>query len=285
MGIQTERVEIQVGGATMGGYLAKPDDGGSHPAVIVYMEIFGVNSHIRDVVERVAGEGYVALAPDYFHRTGPGVEYGYDDDGMAKGMALLGQLKADEMIADAQATIDFLRARDDVAGTKVGAMGFCIGGHMTYLTACETDVSASASFYGGGIAAPQGPGGQGSTVGRTGKIGGRIVCLIGEQDGMIPAGPGGRDPRGARAGGQGPRGGRLLRRRPRLLLRPARDLPEGGRGRRLGAREVALRRGAALARAGLRPPRLRGTKARQSICGGRCPPKESGAARARRLHG
>jgi carboxymethylenebutenolidase len=185
MDISTERVEIPVGGATMGGYLARPSDGETRPAVIVFMEIFGINSHIRDVVERVAGEGYVALAPDYFHRTGPGVEYGYDDEGMAKGMALLGQLQADEMIADAQATLDYLEKRSDVT-ERVGAMGFCIGGHMTYLTACETGVRASASFYGGGIAAPQGPGGGASTVGRSGKLSGRIVCLFGEQDALIP---------------------------------------------------------------------------------------------------
>jgi carboxymethylenebutenolidase len=65
-------------------------------------------------------------------------------------------------------------------------MGFCIGGHMTYLTACETDVAAAASFYGGGIAGPQGPGGAPSTVSRTSKIRGKIICLFGEQDGMIP---------------------------------------------------------------------------------------------------
>ncbi len=169
----------------MGGYLARPADTETRPAVIVFMEIFGINSHIRDVVERVAREGYVALAPDYFQRTGPGVEYGYDDDGMAKGMALLGQLKSDEMIADAQATLDYLRGRSDVRGDRIGAMGFCIGGHMTYLTACETDVVASASFYGGGVAAPKGPGGQASTIGRTGNLRGRILCLFGEQDGLI----------------------------------------------------------------------------------------------------
>jgi carboxymethylenebutenolidase len=65
-------------------------------------------------------------------------------------------------------------------------MGFCIGGHMTYLTACETDVAAAASFYGGGIAGPQGPGGAPSTVSRTPKIKGRILCLFGEKDGLIP---------------------------------------------------------------------------------------------------
>jgi carboxymethylenebutenolidase len=150
------------------------------------MEIFGINSHIRDVTERVAREGYVALAPDYFHRTGPGVEYGYDEAGMTEGMKLLAALKAEEMIADARAAHAFLSGREDVRKGRVGAIGFCIGGHMTYLTACETDVAAAASFYGGGIAAPQGPGGGASTLSRTGKIKGRILCLFGAKDALIP---------------------------------------------------------------------------------------------------
>jgi len=186
MDITTEKISIPVAGDSMGGYLARPTSGGPHPAVIVYMEIFGVNAHIRDVTERVAREGYVALAPDYFHRTGPGVEFAYDEQGMGKGMALMSQLVADEMIADANATLQVLRSRDDVIGDKIGCMGFCIGGHMTYLTACETDVACAASFYGGGIAAPEGPGGAPSTIGRTAKIRGKILCLFGEQDGFIP---------------------------------------------------------------------------------------------------
>lgn len=188
MEIVTERVRIPAeGGQTMGGYLARPKDGAPRPAVLVYMEIFGINAHIRDVTERVAKEGYVALAPDYFHRTGPGADYGYDEAGMAAGMKLLGALKADQMIADANAAIAFLRARGDVRGDRIGCMGFCIGGHMTYLTACECDVQAAASFYGGGIAAPQGPGGGPSTLSRTSKIRGKILCLFGEKDALIPA--------------------------------------------------------------------------------------------------
>jgi carboxymethylenebutenolidase len=101
-------------------------------------------------------------------------------------MKLLGRLRADEMIADAKAAIAFLRGRSDVAGDRIGAMGFCIGGHMTYLTACETDVRAAASFYGGGIAGPQGLGGGPSTVSRSEKIRGRILCLFGEKDALIP---------------------------------------------------------------------------------------------------
>lgn len=186
MTIATERVEIPVDGDMMGGCLARPEGEGPFPAVVVYMEIFGVNEHIRDVTGRLAEEGFLAVAPDFFHRTGPGVELGYDDDGMARGMTLLGQLDADEMIADARATLAWLRARPDVRGERIGAMGFCIGGHMAYLTACETDVAASAAFYGGGIAAPSGPGGKKGTLERTGGIQGRLVCFFGEQDALIP---------------------------------------------------------------------------------------------------
>jgi carboxymethylenebutenolidase len=186
MAMTTERVQIPQAGGSFGAYLARPEGKGPFPAVIVYMEIFGVNAHIREVTDRVAAEGYVAIAPDYFHRTGPGVELAYDEAGMAAGMKLLGQLRADEMIDDAQATLDYLRGRDDVVPGKIGAMGFCIGGHMTYLTACTTDVQAAASFYGGGIAGPQGPGGAEPTVDRTAGIRGKILCLFGGKDAMIP---------------------------------------------------------------------------------------------------
>ncbi len=187
MDIKTEAIEIPLaGGGAMGAYLARPDDGDARPAVLVFMEIFGINPHIRDVAERLAREGYVALAPDYFHRTGAGVEYEYNEEGMERGMALHGALQADEMVSDVNAAIAWLEARADVQSDRIGAIGFCIGGHMTYLSACETSVCCAASFYGGGIAASEGPGGAQSTIGRTPKIKGRILCLFGERDGYIP---------------------------------------------------------------------------------------------------
>ena len=185
MEIRSERVSIPVGGGAMGGYLVRPADAAPRAGVIVYMEIFGVNAHIREVAERVAREGYVVLAPDFFHRTHPGIELGYDEAGMGTGMKGLMALDADTMTADAQAAVGFLRKQPGCTG-KIGAMGFCIGGHMTYLTACETDVAAAASFYGGGIAAPKGPGGKASTLGRTPKIKGKLLCLMGAKDALIP---------------------------------------------------------------------------------------------------
>ncbi|MBW2715129.1 MAG: dienelactone hydrolase family protein [Deltaproteobacteria bacterium] len=187
MDIKTEAIEIPLaGGGAMGAYLARPDDGDARPAVLVFMEIFGINSHIRDVAERLAREGYVALAPDYFHRTGAGVEYEYNEEGMERGMELHAALQADEMVSDVNAALAWLEAQADVQSDRIGAIGFCIGGHMAYLSACETSVCCAASFYGGGIAAPEGPGGAQSTIDRTPKIKGRILCLFGERDGYIP---------------------------------------------------------------------------------------------------
>jgi carboxymethylenebutenolidase len=183
--IRTERIEIPVGDGRMGAYLARPKDGAPRPGVIVWMEIFGVNSHIREVTERVAREGYLALAPDFFHRSFPGLDVGYDEKGMEVGMKGLAALDADQMIADARAAVAQLRFTSGCTG-KIGAMGFCIGGHMTYLTACETDVAAAAAFYGGGIAAPKGPGGKPSPISRTPKLTGKLLCLFGGKDAMIP---------------------------------------------------------------------------------------------------
>lgn len=184
----SERVEIPTAtGGVMGGYVARPAGSDARPAVLVYMEIFGVNAHIREVTERVAREGYVALAPDFFHRTMPGAELAYDDAGFQQGLKAMQALDADEMIQDARDAILFLRGRGDVRSARIGAIGFCIGGHMAYLTACETDVAATAAFYGGGIPADRGPGGRASTLSRTPKIAGKILCLFGAEDAMIPA--------------------------------------------------------------------------------------------------
>jgi len=182
----SERISIPVGGGTMGAYLARPTEGGSHPGVLVFQEIFGVNTHIRSVTDRVAAEGYVALAPELFHRTAPGLDVGYDAEGMQRGFASMNQAKASEVIADVSAALDTLKKRSDVKGRGIGAMGFCFGGHVTYLVACELPIAAAASFYGGGIAVGT-PGQDGPpTIERTAKIKGRILCLFGDQDSYIP---------------------------------------------------------------------------------------------------
>jgi carboxymethylenebutenolidase len=187
MNIKSENVSIPVGNDSMPAYVARPEGNEKLPAVIVWMEIFGVNSHIQEVTDRVAREGYIACAPNFFHRVAPELNLGYDEAGMNEGIGHMMKLTADNMIADQKAAITYLRGRDDIAGDKIGAMGFCIGGHMTYLTACENDIAAAASFYGGGIAAPEGPGGAPSTISRTANINCPVLCLFGALDAHIPA--------------------------------------------------------------------------------------------------
>ena len=187
MQTKSERITIPVDAASMGAYVARPAETGSYPGVLVFQEIFGVNHHIRSVADRVAAEGYVALAPEIFHRTAPGLDVGYDEAGMQRGFACMNQAKASEVLADTAAAIDALKKRPDVKGRGIGAMGFCFGGHVTYLAACELPIAAAASFYGGGIAVGI-PGNEGPpTIDRTGKIRGRILCLFGEKDSYIPA--------------------------------------------------------------------------------------------------
>jgi carboxymethylenebutenolidase len=186
--MHTEKLQVQVPGEKqpMAVYLAKPEGAGPFPVVIVFEEIFGVNAHIRDVTERVAREGYLAVAPDIHYRHAAGAEYKYDQEGMQKGMQLIAKLKQSEVFADTNATLSALRARKDVQGDKIGVMGFCIGGHLTFLVATTGEVRAAASFYGGGIAA-MGLGVPEPTVSRAGSIKGKIICLFGADDAMIPA--------------------------------------------------------------------------------------------------
>jgi carboxymethylenebutenolidase len=186
MQVTSERVTIPVGTASMPAYVARPTAAGTYPAVLVLMEVFGVNRHIRRVTDRVAAEGYVALAPDVFHRVAPGVELDYDEQGIARGLELMSKVKASEAVADMAAAIDALERRPDVGGRGVGAIGFCFGGHLTYLAACELPIAAAASFYGGYVAVAA-PGNDGPpTVDRTSKIRGKILCLFGEKDSYIP---------------------------------------------------------------------------------------------------
>jgi carboxymethylenebutenolidase len=184
---ESERVTVDVGGQAMGAYLARPlpDDPRAFPSVLLFMEIFGINRHIRSVADRIAAEGYVVLVPDFFHRTGPGVELDYDAAGRERGRALAMQVTADEILADARAAIAYLHGRADARADATGAIGFCLGGHIAYLLATTGALKATASFYGGGIAS-YGLRTPTPTVDLTEGIKGKIVCFFGAKDDSIP---------------------------------------------------------------------------------------------------
>jgi len=150
--IATESLELAIegGSSAMNVHVAWPTEPGTYPSCIVCGELFGLTSHIRDVTERIARLGYVALAPDFYHRTSPNVHLAYTPEGREQGFALLRQLRRSEVLDDVRAAIEYLRARPDTT-SMVGIVGFSLGGHMAYLAATQFDLAIAVSFYGGWI--------------------------------------------------------------------------------------------------------------------------------------
>lgn len=183
--IQTQQVKVSSGGLEIAAYLAQPSATGTFPGIVVVQEIFGVNSHIRDVTERLAKQGYVAIAPAIFQRQAPGFETGYTPEDIQIGREYKDKTKASELLGDIQAAINYLKSLPNVVGDRIGCIGFCFGGHVAYLAATLPDIKATASFYGAGIATMT-PGGSLPTVSRTGEIQGSLYAFFGEQDASIP---------------------------------------------------------------------------------------------------
>ena len=141
-----------VDGAKTPAYVAMPE-GKPRGAVVVLQEIFGVNSHIRSVADRYAAQGYVAVAPAMFARVKANVELGYTEEDMQTGFALKGAVEAlpePGVLRDVEAAV--AHAATLVPGGKVGVVGFCWGGLMTWRAACTLpSVSAAVCYYGGGM--------------------------------------------------------------------------------------------------------------------------------------
>jgi carboxymethylenebutenolidase len=157
MEIRSEYVTLNVDdNTTMRAWTARPSSPGDFPGLLVFQEAFGVNAHIRDVTERFAREGFVAIAPELFHRTAPGFEGRYDD--FPSTMPHLGALTEPTMEADLRAAHSWLTAIG-VAETKIAAIGYCMGGRAAFLAGLTLQIACGISYYGGGIApSAKGPG-------------------------------------------------------------------------------------------------------------------------------
>ena len=129
-------------GHKMNAYRADPD-GPAKGGIVVIQEIFGVNIHVRDVCDRLAADGYVALAPALFDRLKPGIELGYSEEDLGEGFGYMQEVGNDTPMIDIQAAADALKAVG-----KVGAVGFCWGGQLAWLTAKNVDVDCSVGYYG-----------------------------------------------------------------------------------------------------------------------------------------
>jgi carboxymethylenebutenolidase len=148
MAIQTEFITLPVAdGTSMRAYRARPE-GVPRAGLVVFQEIFGINAHIRDVTERFAREGYLAVAPELFHRTGPGFEIGYTD--MAPGRAHAQATTDEGLAADILAAHGWLHA--EVPELPIAGIGYCMGGRVATLASMVAPLTCAVSYYGGGIA-------------------------------------------------------------------------------------------------------------------------------------
>lgn len=156
-------------------YRADPD-GAPKGAIIVIQEVFGINEGIRRKCDHWASKGYLALAPDLFWRIEPGIELNPDiPEQMQRGLELFGQFDQTKGIEDIEATIRLAR---EASGGKVGAVGYCLGGRLAYMTAARTDIDASVGYYAVGID---------GLLGEKHAIAHPLMLHIAGEDGFVPS--------------------------------------------------------------------------------------------------
>lgn len=169
-------IDIKAGdGGSFKGYLSLPPLG-KGPGLVLIQEIWGVNQHIRAVADQYAMDGYVVLAPDVFWRMQPMVDLGYDKEGSEKAFDFIKKIDFRKTTEDMGATVQALRALPEVTG-KVGAVGFCMGGYLAYMSAAHAGVDAAVCYYGGGIH---------KQLGEVAKIKCPIMLHYAEKDHFIP---------------------------------------------------------------------------------------------------
>jgi carboxymethylenebutenolidase len=151
MTISTHFITLHVAGAPgMNAYVAMPDSREKFPGIMLFQEAFGVNHHIRNIADRLAKEGYVVIAPELFHRTAePGFEAGYTE--FHKIQEHFKGITNEGLEADTKAAYDWLLSQTNVKQDKIASIGFCLGGRVSIIANSILPLSASVSYYGGGM--------------------------------------------------------------------------------------------------------------------------------------
>jgi carboxymethylenebutenolidase len=163
------------------GYYVYPKGKKSAPAVMVFMEAFGLNNHIKEVCDRLANAGYAVLAPDFYH----GATYAYTD--MQNAIAKLKSLNDDTVMAEVGKGLEFLAKRKEITANKIGVMGFCMGGRFTFLAnAVHADkFKGAVAFYGSGIGNPNDQLGRKSLLDQVAVMKAPIMLIYGAEDKSI----------------------------------------------------------------------------------------------------
>ncbi len=171
--MKSAREQIKIDNSLMNLYISHPDGAGPFPAVVLIQHQGGVDKFMEEMTEKIAAAGYFGITPDLYHRDTPDCQ----DDGPTR----RSRLRDVTVIKDVNATVDFLNAHKLVDAARLGIVGFCMGGRVSYLmTAADPSFGAAVVYYGGNIAKAWGDGP--SPLDRTAEIHCPIQSHSGEED-------------------------------------------------------------------------------------------------------
>lgn len=171
--IRTTHVDLKVNGDGAYAYVAQPDDSGKHPGVVLIQEWWGIEPHIQDLAQRLATEGFVVAVPDLYHG-----KIATEPDDAVKMVMMLKQ-NIERASREILGAITTLKAMPNVEPKKLGLMGFCVGGFLTFTVASLShDLGAVVPFYGGGY---------NPTPADVAKVTAPVLAIYGNRDASIPA--------------------------------------------------------------------------------------------------
>lgn len=171
----SERISVSVSDGFFDAYLSLPpqEEG---PGVLVIPEIFGVNEHIRSIADKIAAEGYVVLVPDLFWRMKPNIELGYEGDDLKTALNFYERFDENEGMSDLRHAANALRNNKACTG-RIGSIGFCLGGKLTFRLSAQTNLNVAISYYGGKTE---------KHLAEADKIKCQLMMHFGDQDDSIP---------------------------------------------------------------------------------------------------
>ncbi|MBX3684970.1 MAG: dienelactone hydrolase family protein [Rhodocyclaceae bacterium] len=186
--VSSDYVNIPSGGSSMRTFMARPGVPGNWPGILFYSDIFQLTDTMLRSCVRLAGHGFVVAAPEIYHRREPqGAVFPFDDEGRSRGMADAVATAVADFDVDAGSALEHLARDPAVDAGRLGAAGFCIGGHLAFRAALRPQVKATVCFYPTGVHDGKlGSDDDAGSLEKAGDIAGRLLLVWGSEDPHIP---------------------------------------------------------------------------------------------------